>query len=145
MANCSSGKNFCNFQVHFVVMWLVMCRSVSPTGPAHEFPLSFSQLEAGFTNINVHGSHIQKRKCPHLVCSLRCPVNNCTDVSFIIIYGGNAFGAEGQFFAAIPQVTTGHDWKQDWAAPSHLGLNDSCMHLTEVHSPVKLQPGWSSP
>lgn len=36
-------------------------------------------------------------------CSSRYSVNTITDVSFtLVIYGENAFGAVGDFFAAIP-------------------------------------------
>lgn len=39
---------------------------------------------------------MQNRFITKLVCSLRCPVNNMADISFITVdYGGNPFWAAG--------------------------------------------------
>ena len=44
-----------------------------------------------------------------------------TDISFYtVLYEKNYFWALGNVGATIPQVATGHNWKQGSAAPSYL-------------------------
>lgn len=48
-----------------------------------------------------------------LVCSWRCPVNDVTGISFLILlYGENANRVAEEYLAAIPQVATWQHWTQ---------------------------------
>ena len=53
----------------------------------------------------------------------------------MVVSGGNAFWAAGEFFLAILQVATGPDWKQGWVAPSYL---DSIIESMQPIWPLSL-------